>query len=62
MWVGFIYTVVIKVLWGPRETRVSKKGVKPLFLDFFMVNWKELHINNLEELLPKCKATSSPDK
>ena len=26
MWVGFLYSVVVKVLLGPAQTRVSKKG------------------------------------
>ena len=38
MYVGFLYTVVTKVLLGPGETRVSRKGKAPSWLDFSVVN------------------------
>ena len=39
MWVGFQDTEVVRVLLGPGETRVSKKGMEPLSLGFSVVNW-----------------------
>ena len=39
MWVGFLYTMVVRILLGPWETRVSKKGKTPLSLGFSMVSW-----------------------
>ena len=39
MWVGFLYTNVIRVLLGSDETRVSRKGVEPSSLGFSVVNW-----------------------
>ena len=39
MWVNFQYTVIVWVLLGPQETRVSKKGMVPLSLGFCVVSW-----------------------
>ena len=36
---GFLHTEVSNVLPGPGETRVSKKGMEPLLLGTFVVNW-----------------------
>ena len=38
MCVGFLYTVVVKVLLGHRETRVSRKGKTPSLLGSSVVN------------------------
>ena len=35
---GFLYTEVSRVLLGPGETRVSKRGMKPLLLGTSLVN------------------------
>ena len=42
MWVGFLYTFVVKVPsdWG--VTKMSKKGIKPSGPDSSTVNWMEL--------------------
>ena len=38
MWMGFLYTEVVKVLLGPGKTRVYRKGMEPLSLEFSVVN------------------------
>ena len=38
MCVGFLYTVVVMVLLGPGETRVSRKGKASSLLGSSMVN------------------------
>ena len=34
----FLYTDVVRVLLGPGETRVSRKGMEPSSLGFFTMN------------------------
>ena len=38
MWVGLLYTEVIRVLLSPGETRVSRKGMEPLSVGFSVLN------------------------
>ena len=47
MWVGFLYTEVIRVSLGPGETRVSKKGMEPLFLIIEMVRSTDTDVNRI---------------
>ena len=35
---GFLYTGIVRKLFGPVETRVSRKGMGPLFWGFSVVN------------------------
>ena len=38
LWVGLLYTVVVRVTLGPGKTRVSRKGKAPSSLGSSMVN------------------------